>query len=197
MVEEKNPGPDGLYFHATYNYLDHHPTRPFMDWNLLSANGGEGRYVGTMLSIRNPDYSWWGEGDEKVFVDGEDFPSIFGTGTEDYFSYAWGARFLKFDHAQYGIPLATNKLMLLLLTPYQSGPFRIIMTDEKLEEMCSQYRWHILDQVPFEKSISFNLEVWHWNPDITFDLQAMSFWYGDRNLKYESQNLEPEKIPNW
>jgi hypothetical protein len=197
LVEEKDPGPDALYFHATYNYLDHHPTRPFMDWNLLSAASGEGRYVGTMLSIRNPDYAWWGEGDEKVFVNNEDFPSIFGTGTEDYFSYAWGARFLKFDHAQYGIPLAAKKLPLILLTPFQSGPFRIVMTDERLEEMCSQYRWHILDQVPFEKSISFNLEVWHWTPDITFDLQAMSFWYGDRNIKYETQNLEPEKIPNW
>ena len=50
---------------------------------------GRGRFCGVMLHVWNPRGGWWGEGDEKFFVDGEKFPSTFGTGSEDYFGYAW------------------------------------------------------------------------------------------------------------
>jgi len=197
VVENKQIPADALYFHATYHFLDNHPTRPLADWTLLSTSNGSGRYVGTMLSVRNPDYFWWGEGDEKVYVDGEDFPSIFGTGTEDYFSYAWGTDYEKFSHADYGMSLAASKFWTLELLPTQVLPYRVIPLNEKLEEMVSQYRWHIMDQVPFSKSIRFDLEVWHWTPNITFDLQALCYWYGEAAAKYETQELDPQLIPNW
>ncbi len=72
------------------------------DWTILTTKG-RGRFCGVMLHIWNPKggqcplvkwcngHYWWGEGDEKFFVDGEKFPSTFGTGTEDYFGYAWGS----------------------------------------------------------------------------------------------------------
>jgi len=194
---QEDPGLDALYFHAAYSFIDYHPTRPFADWNLLSAQDGPGRYVGTMLSVRNPDYNWWGEGDEKVFVDGEEFPSIFGTGTEDYFSYAWGARYYKFDHAFYGMSLPTKKLPLLQLAATQNMPFRLVFIDGRQEEMCSQYRWQVIDQIPFNKSIEFNLELWHWDPVISFDVQAMSFWYGAAGVNYNPQKLAPGSTPGW
>ncbi len=197
LLDRKGADPKAMYFHAVYHYLDHHPTRPFSDWTLLDASKGAGRYVGTMLSVRNPDYMWWGEGDEKVFVDGENFPSIFGTGTEDYFSYAWGARYDSFDHAYYGIPVAAKKGRLIFLAPFQVTPYRLVMADELKEETVSQYRWHILDQIPFHQSLRFDLEIWHWTPTITFDLQAMSYWYGEAGVSYELQLLDPEEIPNW
>jgi len=197
LLEKKAVSPDAMYFHADYHYLDNYPTRPFSDWTLLSASGGAGRYVGTMLSIRNPDYQWWGEGDEKVFVEGEEFPSIFGTGTEDYFSYAWGTRYEKFDHAYYGIPVPTKKGPLLMIVGFKTPAEQVVMGDKRKEEICSQYRWHILDQVPFHQSLRFDLEIWHWTPSITFDLQAMSYWYGQAGINYELQPLDPEKIPNW
>ena len=197
VVEKKQIPAAALYFHATYHFLDNHPTRPFADWTLLSAGSGSGRYVGSMLSVRNPDYFWWGEGDEKVYVDGENFPSIFGTGTEDYFSYAWGTDYKKFDHADYGMSLAASQFWTLALVPTQVLPYRVIPLNERLEETCSQYRWHIMDQVPFSKSIKFDIEVWHWTPNISFDLQAVSYWYGDAAAKYETQELEPQLIPNW
>ena len=50
---------------------------------------GRGRFLGVMLHVWNPRGGWWGEGDEKFFVDGEKFPSTIGTGSEDYFGYAW------------------------------------------------------------------------------------------------------------
>ncbi|WP_255702925.1 glycoside hydrolase family 172 protein [Antarcticibacterium sp. 1MA-6-2] len=77
------------------------------DWTLLETMG-KGRFVGTHLLVWNPKggscsaagpgHHWWGEGDEKFFVDGETFPSTFGTGTEDYFGYAWCDP-SKFEHA--------------------------------------------------------------------------------------------------
>lgn len=197
VVEKKAVASDALYFRATYHFLDNHPTRPFADWSLLDASNGRGRYAGSMLSIRNPDYIWWGEGDEKVYVDGESFPSIFGTGTEDYFSYAWGTDYKKFDHADYGISLAASPVGNLALVPTQALPYRVVTLNEKQEEICSQYRWHIMDQVPFQKSLKFDLEVWHWTPNISFDLQAVSYWYGEAAVKYETQDLDPKNIPNW
>ena len=188
---------DFLHFHCTYHNLENHPTRPFADWELLKAEGGAGRYVGTMLSIRNPDYIWWGEGDEKVFVDDDKFPSIFGTGTEDYFSYAWGTRYLKFVHPYYGMTKPGNSLMMLALLPYQLLPVRLVMANEKFSEICSQYRWQILDQIPFHNLIEFNLEIWHWTPTITFDLQATSYWYGDKKVKFQIKPLGPETLSDW
>lgn len=73
---------DSMYFHAGWRGQYPVPTRPYSDWNYVTLNG-RGVYVGDTLTIMNPVERWWGEGDEKIWVDGEDFPSIFGTGTED------------------------------------------------------------------------------------------------------------------
>ena len=58
------------------------------DWLILETKG-RGRFVGTVLNVWNPGGRWWGEGDEKFYVDGEKFPSTIGTGSEDYFGFAW------------------------------------------------------------------------------------------------------------
>ena len=81
-------------------------TRPFRDWHLARIEG-QGQLVGTLLNVENPPgAAWWGEGDEKIYVDGERFPSLFGTGTEDYFGYAWSTpeRFAHAYHAQTRAP---------------------------------------------------------------------------------------------
>ena len=64
------------------------PKDRWPDWVMLRTQG-RGRFCGVMLHVWNPRGGWWGEGDEKFFVDGEKFPSTFGTGSEDYFGYAW------------------------------------------------------------------------------------------------------------
>ena len=76
-----------MYFHAKWRTADM-KTRPFHDWTYCDLKG-KGVFVGDMLSIMSPVGAWWGEGDEKIFVDGEKFPSWFGTGSEDYYGYAW------------------------------------------------------------------------------------------------------------
>ena len=78
-------------FHAKWHrdaFLPAEPERQ-IDWTVVKTEGA-GRFCGMMLHIWNPKGGWWGEGDEKFFVDGEKFPSTIGTGSEDYFGYAWG-----------------------------------------------------------------------------------------------------------
>jgi len=104
---------------------------------------GAGVWVGTALmvmhptSIPTPSGGWWGEGDEKIYLDGESFPSTFGTGSEDYFGYSWSSPDL-FEHAYIGQPRCDG--------PGNRG-------------FTANYRWHILDAMPFSKSIEFYMEL--------------------------------------
>ena len=126
-----------LHFHAKWRneWLPQDP--PFLDWPMLQANGC-GRFVGVMLSVFNPHGGWWGEGDEKAWVDDDKFPSFFGTGSEDYFGYGWGNTTL-FTHAYHNQSLCTG--------PGNAG-------------YTSVARYHILDDIPFRKSIRFFIEKW-------------------------------------
>lgn len=149
-----------LLFHARWRAPETFPSKPERDWPLAQIEG-RGHYVGTILNVVNPNESWWGEGDEKIYRDGEPFPSHFGTGTEDYFGYAWCANEV-FSTAYVGQPLATERRNF---------------------GASSLYRFHILDPIPFQRSLQFDLEVRHWGPavDVTYD--ATSVWYarpGDR-----------------
>jgi hypothetical protein len=105
---------------------------------------GTGRLVGVASLISNPASvphpygSWWGEGDEKVFVDGG-VPSFLGTGSEDYYNYSWSRPDL-FDHPYCGQPANTG--------PGNQG-------------LCTNHRWHVLDDVPFTSSLAFSMELWH------------------------------------
>jgi hypothetical protein len=130
-----------LYFHAVSQPPTRVSTRPFRDLTLLDVTGS-GQYVGSALRFDNPPgMRWWGEGDEKIYVEGAAFPTEFGTGTEDYYGYAWSTP-ERFDHALHGQPRAG--------TGGFGGSFFM-------------YRWHLLDAVPFQKSLRFDLELWHWD----------------------------------
>ncbi len=78
-----------MYFYAGWRGEYPMATRPFFDWNYITLKG-RGVYVGDTLTVMNPVDRWWGEGDETIWVDGENFPSIFGSGTEDYYGDSWG-----------------------------------------------------------------------------------------------------------
>lgn len=148
-------GPSPLLFHADYHIVKGTPTRPFTDHLVLDAKG-RGRFVGCSLLVRNPSVIWWGEGDEKFYVDGETFPSWFGTGTEDYFGYAWC------DPTPFQAPLHAQVLC--------QGPRNFGFTQ--------LHRTHLLDSVPFQSSFRFELERWHWVKDIEMDYATVAYWYG-------------------
>ena len=141
-------------FHAKWHRDEFLPAEPErqIDWPFLKTTGS-GRFVGVMLHIWNPRGGWWGEGDEKFFVDGEKFPSTFGTGSEDYFGYAWSSPAL-FQHA------------------YHSQTYN----DGNSKGHVSVNRWHISDQVPFTKQFEGDLEKYYAN-DRPTRYAATAFWY--------------------
>lgn len=137
-----------MYFGAgwtEYNHLytgalrDMKGTDSQFDINWVELSG-RGVYVGDAVTLFNTVADWWGEGDEKIYVDGESFPSHFGTGTEDYYGYAW-CMHNPFDHPFIAEPDGTGST--------QCGH-------------VSNVRYRALDAIPFERSLKFDMEVWHW-----------------------------------
>ena len=145
---------DALRFRAGFTMLRDFRTRPFVDHVVLDAKGS-GRFAGVTLAVRNPTRAWWGEGDEKAWVDGESFPSTFGTGTEDYFGYAWCCPEL-FSHPYHAQPRADG--------PANFG-------------FVSNVRLQITDAIPFHDHMKFALEIWHWK-DVHIDYATCAYWYG-------------------
>lgn len=137
------------------------PARP-IDWTMLEARG-RGRYCGVMLYVWNPRGGWWGEGDEKFFVDGEKFPSTFGTGSEDYFGYAWCSCDL-FQQAYHSQTVSVPKNGCASPTPEASGGH------------ISNNRWHIADNVPFQRSFEGAIEKYFDNERLT-RYACVAYWY--------------------
>jgi hypothetical protein len=134
---------------------------------------GNGVYAGDALTVFNTVDAWWGEGDEKIFVDGEDFPSSIGTGTEDYYGYAW-CRPEKFTHP-------------FIAQPTGAGNFHPGMT--------VNMRYRSLDAIPFSNKISSNIEMWHWvKTKVNFAMSA--FWYAKPGFQINIKpDIESVKIP--
>lgn len=150
-----------LYFHTTVKQEDAIPVSPNydsddnLDWNFATIDG-RGVYVGDLLSLLNHCPDWYGEGDEKIYVDYEYFPSFMGTGTEDYYNCSWAP-------------------VVPFLTPYGGAP----RADEP-----SSHGWNAFlrvrnsDAIPFEYQLRYDLEMLSWHPG-TVDYTAVAFWYGD------------------
>jgi hypothetical protein len=117
------------------------PGSPF-DVNYVELTG-KGVYVGDVLTLFNTSYIWWGEGDEKIYMDREAFPSHFGTGTEDYYGYAWGGRSRRFTNHPF------------IAQPDESGnasPGYVV-----------NLRYRCLDAIPFQEHLKVDMELWHWH----------------------------------
>lgn len=150
-----------MHFHANWHQLSGVDTRGgkgmdgggAFDVNYLTAEG-RGVYVGDTLSLFNGAAAWWGEGDEKIWVDGEAFPSHFGTGTEDYYGYAWcrPEKFATPFHAQ----------------PDGSGNLTV--------GASTNSRCRLLDGIPFRERLQFDMELWHW-AGTGMDFAPATFWY--------------------
>ena len=115
---------------------------------------GKGVYAGDGVVVINTADAWWGEGDEKIYVDREVFPSSIGTGTEDYFGYAWG-RPEHFSHPFITQPTGEGNL--------NSG-------------ISVNMRYRNLDAIPFNESIKSNIELWHW-VKTKIDYSLVSYYY--------------------
>lgn len=146
-----------MYFGASWHEHDRLRTRdetgsPF-DLTFIKMEG-RGVYAGDQLTLFNNTYHWWGEGDEKTFVDNEPFPSIFGTGSEDYYGYSFGRR-EPFSH------------------PFLSQPTGI---GNMSRGVTINMRHRTLDAIPFRKAIDSRIEMWHW-ADIEMNIALTSYYY--------------------
>jgi len=176
-----------MYFCAQYR--QEYPARNGRDYLVLDAEG-KGYYVGTVYAVRTRSPSWFGEGDEKIYIDGEKKPSIRGTGTEDYFLSAWGLK--KNSTPYFGVP-------------YLNHPDRIV------GQMTCSYRWHIHDPLVFNTGIRVTFETFGWmSPDENKerkahswneredDFTSVAFWYqmGPAKKFTEVPPAEERKLPS-
>ncbi|MBS1724885.1 MAG: DUF2961 domain-containing protein [Armatimonadetes bacterium] len=141
-----------MHFHAQW-LCSQINTRPLRDLPFLETSG-TGVFVGCSIGISNPVPDWWGEGDEKMYIDHEAFPSTFGTGTEDYFGYGWSSPAL-FNHPFH----------------YQSrcdGP--------GTKGHSNIGRWQILERLPFNSAFRFDMELWHWK-ECDMSYARTTYWY--------------------
>jgi hypothetical protein len=164
---------DTMLFHAAYR--QEYPAAPHQDY-LIADLKGTGRYVGTVLCVTLAQDGWFGEGDDFFYIDGEEIPSLQGTGTEDYFNDAWGFR------ARNGIWFGQPRW-----EGYATGDAGV----------C--YRWHVLDPVSFSRSLRVCIEhkgnlpasedgFFLERPDF---LSSVAFWY-------QSGIAEPfSTLPGW
>lgn len=177
---------DTPYFYAQYR--QEYPVKKGEDYVVLDTEG-KGHYVGTVLAVRTRSPAWFGEGDEKIYLDGEANPSIWGTGTEDYFLSAWGLKQIN--------------------TPYFGVPY----FDQWgiVGGHTSAYRWHVPDPIVFQQGIKVSFEHFGWispdeNPDYKStswneredDYASVAFWYqtGQPTFQARAPHARQRRLPS-
>lgn len=169
-----------MYFHSSWRMDDPTPGFPLFDYNLLEVDG-RGMYVGDQFTVLNPEQGWWGEGDEKVYVDNDQFPSHFGTGTEDYYGWAGGV-----------VPNPVDEFD----EPFLSN-VRVAAPNSMGYNTCTRTR--VLDAIPFNEKLNFNIESSGSNRTSWFHLQYAlnTYWYacpGAKNNRKPLPEMAARKI---
>jgi hypothetical protein len=172
-------GEQAMHFRARWR-ADHDviaSNREVQDLPFLLAQG-RGIYVGTGVYLMNPSPiptpygNWWGEGDEKIFVDGEATPSTFGTGSEDYFNYSWSSPDI-FTYPYCG-------------QPRNDGPGN--------RGYVTNYRWHVLDAIPFRDSIRFYMELYSHERTPGMSYARIGYHYARPGVTDDHQALMPSDL---
>ncbi len=191
-IEIENLGPDeikGFYYQIDYTLTSVEADRAYFhaQWRrsnplpyqsvhtLLDGVRGQGHYVGTYLAWGVNNNGWWGEGEIKFYLDGDqDWPTICGTGTEDYFGGAWN-----FEHpkGEYGV----------FSTPFLGVP-QVIMPDGlyRSQQRFGMYRWHVMDPIRFQDDLRVTIQALGWRSSLDGrrrylpmqdDIASTAIWY--------------------
>ncbi len=160
---------NAAYFHAQFRRVN---PLPYKDvYTIADGIEGKGQYVGTYMLWGSNNSGWWGEGEIKFYIDDDtDYPTICGTGTEDYFCGAYN-----FDDNGYR-EFSTPYSGMAVLRP--DGLYRS-------QTRFSLYRWHITDPVYFSKRLRVTIQALGWREGGRFlplqdDISSVAFWYQDR-----------------
>ena len=160
---------DAAYFHVQWRRSN--PLQYKQVHTLLDGVQGKGQYVGTYLAWQANTTGWWGEGEIKFYLDGDqDFPTICGTGTEDYFGGAWNFEHPTGEYGTYSTPFL--------------GLHQAIKPDGlyRSQQRFGMYRWHIMDPIRFEQNLHVTIQALGWRSGGRYlplqdDIASVAFWY--------------------
>ncbi|MEP7294180.1 MAG: glycoside hydrolase family 172 protein, partial [Chloroflexota bacterium] len=160
---------DVAYLHAQWRRSNPLPYATVH--TLLDGVQGQGQYVGTYIAYGVNNNGWWGEGEIKFFIDDDqEFPTLCGTGTEDYFGGAWNFEYPK---GEYGV----------FSSPYSGLP-QVIKPDGlyQSQQRFGMYRWHIPDPIRFQKALRVTIQALGWRSEGRYlpmqdDIASTAFWY--------------------
>jgi len=153
---------DALYFHAQWRRSN--PLTYGTDYVMIDGVRGQGQYVGTFMSWQQNNAGWWGEGEIKMFIDGDDrFPTICGTGTEDYFGGAWGFGGQSYSSPYMGYQTVSGE-------PGRPGARHTL------------YRFHVTDPVFFKSDLKVTMQAIGWRSEGRYlplqdDIASVVYWY--------------------
>lgn len=168
--EEKTLPENSLYFHALFRRTNPVPYKePYV---ILDNIKGNGHYVGTYMYWGTKTNGWWGEGEIKFYIDGDvDFPTVCGTGTEDYFCGAYD--------------FEVDGEYVEFTTPY-AGMYKVDHTDgcERSQRYFNMYRWHITDPIYFKENLKVTIQALGWRSEGRYlplqdDISSVAYWYSD------------------
>jgi hypothetical protein len=162
---------DAAYFHAQFRRANPLPYK--QDYTILDGVKGHGHYVGTYMAYGVNNNGWWGEGEIKFFMDDDrEFPTICGTGTEDYFC------------GSYDFDLGKEKGGYREFTTPYSGLSQVIRSDGLYQSQMrfSMYRWHVMDPVRFKKQLRVTIQALGWRSGGRYlplqdDIATVAYWY--------------------
>ena len=163
--------PDAAYFHAQFRRTNPLPYKE--DYTILDGVSGKGHYVGTYMAWGVNNNGWWGEGEIKFYMDGDDkFPTICGTGTEDYFCGSYN-----FDVGK------ENGGYREFTTPYAGLP-QVLRPDGLYQSNTrfGMYRWHIMDPIRFQSELKVTIQALGWRSGGRYlplqdDIASVAYWY--------------------
>ena len=171
---------DCAYFHASFRRVNPLPYGEV--YTILDNVKGQGHYVGTYMAWGTNNNGWWGEGEIKFYIDGDSsFPTICGTGTEDYFCGSYD-----FENPE------THDEYVRFTTPF-SGLNQVIVPDKLYlsQFRFGMYRWHIMDPIRFKRDLKVTIQALGWRNGKRYlplqdDIASVAYWY---------QTLPSEKLP--
>jgi hypothetical protein len=168
---------DAAYFHAQFRRTNPLPYK--QDYVLVDSIKGKGQYVGTYMAWGVHNNGWWGEGEIKFFMDGDtQYPTICGTGTEDYFCGSYD-----FDTRKKNAAGVVETNYTEFSTPY-AGLHQVVRGDGHyaVQQRFGLYRWHITDPIRFEKNLKVTIQALGWRDGGRYlplqdDIASTVFWY--------------------
>ena len=163
---------DAAYFHAQFRRVNPLPYKEV--YTLADGIKGKGQYVGTYMAWQTNSNGWWGEGEIKFYMDGDkDWPTICGTGTEDYFC------------GSYNFENQVTHQYQPFTTPY-AGMHQVILPSDgnmyQVNQRFGLYRWHVVDPIRFEQDLRVTIQALGWRSKGRYcplqdDIASVVYWY--------------------